>query len=98
MLFGAPMVSVGILLIASLAVTGAALSMSCARLGYSQWPAAVSLLVVNPLLISTIGLRTYSGLALVAVLGLAVLAGRPVAIEWCVDFWCLLAPISPRSP
>jgi hypothetical protein len=79
-LFGAPVVSVGILLIASLAVTGAALSMGCARLGDSQWPAvvAVSLVVVNPLLISTIGLETYLGLALVAVLGFVVLAGRPV--------------------
>lgn len=81
-LSGAPVVSVGILLIASLAVTGAALSTSCARLGYGQWPAtvAVSLLVVNPLLISTIGLETYLGLALVAVLGFVVLARRPVVI------------------
>ncbi len=79
-LSGAPVVSVGILLIASLAVAGAALSMSCARLGYRQWPAAmaVSLLAVNPLLISTIGLETYLGLALIAVLGFAVLARRPV--------------------
>lgn len=80
-LSGAPVVSVGILLIASLAVTGAALSLCAARLGYSQWLAAVavSLLVVNPLLISTIGLETYLGLALVAVLGCVVLARRPVA-------------------
>ncbi|MFN2477762.1 MAG: hypothetical protein ABR615_01105 [Pseudonocardiaceae bacterium] len=80
-LSGAPVVSVGLLLIASLAVAGAGLSMSCARLGYSQWIAAVtvSLLVVNPLLISTIGLETYLGLALIAVLGSAVVARRPVA-------------------
>jgi hypothetical protein len=80
-LSGAPVVSIGILLVASLAATGAALSVTCARLGSSQWLAAmaVSLLVVNPLLISTIGLETYLGLALVAVLGSAVVARRPVA-------------------
>jgi hypothetical protein len=80
-LSGAPVVSVGILLTASFAVTGAALSVTCARLGCSQWLAAVavSLLVVNPLLISTIGLETYLGLALIAALGSAVVARRPVA-------------------
>jgi hypothetical protein len=80
-LSGAPVVSVGILLIASLATTGIALSAICARLGRSQWLAAiaVSLLVVNPLLISTIGLETYLGIALVATLGAAVVARRPVA-------------------
>jgi hypothetical protein len=80
-LSGAPVVSVGILLIASLVATGAALSAICARLGRSQWLAAiaVSLLVVNPLLISTIGLETYLGIALVATLGAAVVARRPVA-------------------
>jgi hypothetical protein len=79
-LSGAPVMSVGILLIASLAATGAVLSMTCARLGYSQWLAAVavSLLVVNPLLISTIGLETYLALALIAALGSAVVARRPV--------------------
>jgi hypothetical protein len=78
---GAPVVSVGLLLVASLAATGAALSVICARLGWSQWLAAmaVSLLVVNPLLISTIGLETYLGLALVAILGCAVVARRPGA-------------------
>lgn len=80
-LSGAPVVSAGILLVASLAATGAALSLICARLGYSQWLAAmaVSLLVVNPLLISTIGLETYLGMALIAALGAAVVARRPVA-------------------
>ncbi|MDQ3760636.1 MAG: hypothetical protein M3460_02760 [Actinomycetota bacterium] len=80
-LSGAPVVSVGILLIASLAVTGAALSVICARLGWSHWLAAiaVSLLAVNPLLISTIGLETYLGIALIAALGSAVIARRPVA-------------------
>ncbi len=81
LLSGAPVISVGILLIASLAAIGAALSVTCARLGCSRWLAAVavSLLVVNPLLVSTIGLETYLGLALVAALGSAVVARRPVA-------------------
>ncbi|HEY3894168.1 MAG TPA: hypothetical protein VGL88_02245 [Pseudonocardiaceae bacterium] len=81
-LSGAPVVSVGVLLIASLAATGVALSLSCARVGYSQWFAAMGtgLVVVNPLLISTIGLETYLGIALIAALGAAVLARRPVAI------------------
>lgn len=80
-LSGVPVVSAGVMLIASLAVTGAALSVTCVRLGYSRWLAAmaVALLAVNPLLISTIGLETYLGLALVAVLGSAVIARRPVA-------------------
>ncbi|MGH3720309.1 MAG: hypothetical protein ACRDRI_15980 [Pseudonocardiaceae bacterium] len=78
---GAPVVSVGILLVAALAATGGALSVICARLGRSQWPAAIAvgILVVNPLLISTIGLETYLGIALVAALGAAVVARRPVA-------------------
>ena len=81
-LSGAPVVSVGILLVASLAATGAALSKICGRLGRSQWLAAVavSLLVVNPLLISTIGLETYLGIALIAILGAVVVARRPVAV------------------
>ncbi len=79
-LSGTPVVSVGILLITSLAATGAALSAICARLGRSQWLAliAVSLLLVNPLLISTIGLETYLGIALIAALGAAVVTRRPV--------------------
>lgn len=81
-LSGHPVVSVGILLIVSLAATGAALSAICARLERSSWLAAiaVSLLVVNPLLISTIGLETYLGIALIAILGAAVVARRPVAV------------------
>lgn len=79
-LSGAPVASVGILLVASLAATGGALSMICARLGRSQWSAAIAVgvLAVNPLLISTIGLETYLGIALIAVLGAAVVARRPV--------------------
>ncbi len=79
-LSGAPVWSVGVLLVAALAVTGGALSVICARLGYRQLAAAIAvgLLVVNPLLISTIGLETYLGLALVAVLGAAVVTRRPV--------------------
>ncbi|MGH3710420.1 MAG: hypothetical protein ACRDRQ_20450 [Pseudonocardiaceae bacterium] len=62
-LSGAPVWSVGVLLVATLAVTGGALSVICARLGYRQLAAAIAvgLLVVNPLLISTIGLETYLG-------------------------------------
>ncbi|MGH3670527.1 MAG: hypothetical protein ACRDSH_07805 [Pseudonocardiaceae bacterium] len=79
-LSGAPVVSVGVLLIASLAVTGVALSLTCARVGLSQWFAAIGIgfVVVNPLLISTIGLETYLGIALIAALGCAVVARRPV--------------------
>lgn len=77
---GAPVFSAGILLVATLAATGAALSVICTRLGRSQWLAgiAVGLLAVNPLLISTIGLETYLALALIAALGAAVLRQRPV--------------------
>ncbi|MGH3782224.1 MAG: hypothetical protein ACRDRO_16815 [Pseudonocardiaceae bacterium] len=80
-LSGAPVVSVGILLLAALAATGGALSVICARLGRSQWLAAIAvgLLAVNPLLISTIGLETYLGVALVAALGATVIAQRPIA-------------------
>jgi hypothetical protein len=79
-LCGGPVLAVGILLIISLTATGYALSATCARLGYSPWPAAVavSLLAVNPLLISTIGLETYLAIALIAALGAAVVAQRPV--------------------
>jgi hypothetical protein len=81
-LTGAPVVSVGILLVIALAVTGAALSVVCTRLGRSPWLAAmaVSLLVLNPLLISTIGLETYLGVALIAALGAAVVLRHPIAI------------------
>lgn len=80
-LTGAPVVSVGILLIIALAVTGAVLSVICTRLERSPWHAAmaVSLLVVNPLLISTIGLETYLGIALIGALGAAVVVRRPMA-------------------
>ncbi|MGH3752895.1 MAG: hypothetical protein ACRDRP_09395 [Pseudonocardiaceae bacterium] len=80
-LSGAPVVSAGVLFVASLAATGAALSVTCAQLGRSQWIAAiaVSLLVVNPLLISTIGLEAYLSLALIAVAGATVVARIPVA-------------------
>jgi hypothetical protein len=79
---GSPVVSVGILLIITLAATGATLSVICVRLGRSPWLAAmaVCLLVVNPLLISTIGLETYLGIALIAAVGAAVLARRPLAV------------------
>lgn len=72
----------GILLVIVLGATGLALAVIATRLGRSPWLAAiaVSLVVVNPLLISTIGLETYLGIALIAVLGAAVLAQRPVAI------------------
>lgn len=81
-LTGAPVVSVRILLVITLGVTGGALAVIASRLGRSPWLAAiaVSLLVVNPLLISTIGLETYLGIALIAALGAAVVAQRPVAI------------------
>jgi hypothetical protein len=54
---------------------------TCAQPGRSQWIAAiaVSLLGVNPLLISTIGLETYLGLALIAAAGVTVVARSPVA-------------------
>lgn len=80
-LSGAPVISAGVLLVASLAATGAALSVTCARLGRSRWIAAIagSLLVVNPLLVSTIGLETYLGLALIAAAGATVVARSPVA-------------------
>ena len=81
-LTGAPVVSVGILLAITVIVISVALSVISTRLGHSQWPAvtAVILLVTNPLLISTIGLETYLGIALIAVLGAAVVTRRPVAV------------------
>jgi hypothetical protein len=80
-LTGRPVVSAGILLIITLAVMGAALSVICRRLDRNVGLAAmaITLLVVNPLLISTIGLETYLGIALIAALGAAVLSRRPVA-------------------
>jgi hypothetical protein len=79
-LSGAPVLAVGILLIILLTATGYALCVICARLGRSPWLAAIaaSLLAVNPLLISTIGLETYLAVALIAALGAAVVAQRPV--------------------
>jgi hypothetical protein len=74
------MFAVGILFIASLAATGNVLSALCTRLGRSHWAAAiaVSLLAVNPLLVSTIGLETSLAIALIAALGAAVIAQRTV--------------------
>jgi hypothetical protein len=79
-LCGAPVLSVGVLLTLTLAATGAALSVICAQLGCDRRlaVAAVALLAVNPLLISTTGLETYLAVALIATLGAAVLACRPV--------------------
>jgi hypothetical protein len=79
-LSGAPVFSVGIVFVVSLAVTGDVLSGLCSRLGRSHWVAAlaVSLLVVNPLLVSTIGLETFLAIALIAAVGAAVVAQRTV--------------------
>jgi hypothetical protein len=75
-----PLLAVGVLLVASLATLGFALSTTVARLGWSRWVAGAALVLVaaNPLLISTVGLETYLAVTLVAALGAAVVARRPV--------------------
>lgn len=80
-LTGAPVASVGILLIIALTVTGSTLSVISTHLRHSHWltTMAVVLLVTNPLLVSTIGLETYLAIALLAALGAAVVTRRPVA-------------------
>jgi len=74
----APVVAVGILLVASLGVLGAALSATCSHLGIRQWSALVALGVVatSPILVSTVGLETYLAVTLIACLGWATLTGR----------------------
>ncbi len=78
-LTGQPVLAAGVLLVASLAVTGAALGGICARLDGSRWSAVVgvTLVAVNPMLVSVIGMETHLAIALVAVLAWTVLARRP---------------------
>jgi hypothetical protein len=78
-LTGQPVLAAGVLLVAALAVTGAALGGICARLDGSRWSAVVgvTLVAVNPMLVSVIGMETHLAIALVAVLAWTVLARRP---------------------
>jgi hypothetical protein len=78
---GKPVLAVGVLLVATFAVIGAALTATGARLGWSPWaaPVAVGLLVVNPLLVSVIAMETHLALGLVALLGWTLVTGRTAA-------------------
>ena len=80
-LTGGPVLAVGVLLVAVLGVTGAALGSIADRFGWSPWsaPVAVGLLVVNPLLVSVIGMETHLALGIVAVLGWTIVTGRTAA-------------------
>jgi hypothetical protein len=80
-LTGGPVLAVGALLVAVLGVTGAALGAIADRFGWSPWsaPVAVGLLVVNPLLVSVIGMETHLALGIVAVLGWTIVTGRTAA-------------------
>lgn len=76
-----PVVAVGVVLMATLAATGVWAGRIARLLGLSRLLPVliVGLLVVNPLLVSTIGLETYLGAALVVGLGYYAAAGRVVA-------------------
>ncbi len=79
---GHPVVAVGILLMTTMAAMawwGTRIAED-ARLPIRAFPAAVvGLLLVNPILISTIGLETYLGTALVVGVARYALAGRPTS-------------------
>lgn len=63
---GRPIVALGLVLITSTAVTAGWLSTIAARVGAGRWllpGVAVGLLVVSPLLASTVGMETYLGVA-----------------------------------
>ena len=81
-LIGHPVVAVGILLMTTMAAMawwGTRIAED-ARLPIRAFPAAVvGLLLVNPILISTIGLETYLGIALVVGVARYALAGRPTS-------------------
>lgn len=76
-----PVVAVGVVLMATLAATGVWAGRTARLLGLSRLlpVLTVGLLVVNPLLVSTIGLETYLGAALVVGLGYYSAAGRASA-------------------
>ncbi|MGH3781186.1 MAG: hypothetical protein ACRDRO_11310 [Pseudonocardiaceae bacterium] len=79
---GHPVVAVGILLMATMAAVAwwATHIAEDARLPIRAFPAAVvGLLLVNPVLVSTIGLETYLGMALVVGVVRYALAGRPTS-------------------
>jgi hypothetical protein len=77
---GHPVVAVGVLLMATMAAVAwwATRIADDARLPIRVFPAAaVGLLLVNPVLVSTIGLETYLGMALVIGVARYALAGHP---------------------
>jgi hypothetical protein len=79
---GRPIVALGLVLIASIAVTAGWLSTIAARVGVGRWllpGVAVGLLVVSPLFASTVGLETYLGVAVLVGVARFALDRRLVA-------------------
>jgi hypothetical protein len=77
-----PVVALGLVLVASTAVTAGWLSTIAARVGVGRWllPAlGLGLLVVNPLFASTVGMEIWLGVAVLVGVGRYALDGRSVA-------------------
>ena len=75
-----PVVAVAIVFVAANVLTAMALHRGGRRIGLPGWYAwmAVLLLLFNPILVSSIGLETSLGIALIALLFMVGLEGRPV--------------------
>lgn len=92
---GHPVVAVGILLMATMAAVAwwATRIAEDAGLPIRVFPAAaVGLLLVNPVLVSTIGLETYLGMALVVGVVRYALAGRPAPTGFITGLIALARP------
>ncbi|MBV8997367.1 MAG: hypothetical protein JO287_27555 [Pseudonocardiales bacterium] len=92
---GHPVVAVGVLLMATMAAVAwwAARIAEDAHLPARAFPAAiVGLLLVNPVLVSTIGLETYLGMGLVIGLARYALAGRAMLTGVLVGLVTLTRP------
>ncbi|MEN3271123.1 hypothetical protein [Pseudonocardia sp.] len=77
-----PVLAVGVVLIASTAATGWWSALIARWLHLSPWLLSglvVSFLVVNPLFVSTVGMETYLGVAVLLGVGWASLSGRTAA-------------------
>ncbi len=75
----APVVSLGVVLAASLATTATLVSLTARRCGWSWWagPIVAVLLATSPLMASTLGLESFLLVALLVWLLYAVVCGRP---------------------
>jgi hypothetical protein len=79
-ILGRPVVAVAIVFVAANVLTVIALQRAGARLGLPGWYAgvAVAVLLANPIILSSIGLETSLGIALVALLFMVVIEERPI--------------------